>query len=372
MSKAITLHREQLYELVWSEPISKIGPRLGVSDVAIAKICKKLDVPRPPRGYWACLAHGYKMLKPPLPQLKKGAAEAYILDPISRPNKTLTQPDRLIPTVTVKSKVNRFHPVVVQLRSRLAKGNEDKFHRICTRPSTGISVSKKTLPRTCRILDALIRELEKRGFSSSLEEHGISVVVSNEIIRIEMVEPAKRKPELSTHKFGYQFQDFEPTGKLTISLWSRFLYGYQTTWSESRSNSIEARLGNIIALFETLPDLIRSKKEEEHQRRLSRERRQLRLRRQSDVFKLTKARAEHIDQLVENLQKACAVRTWISEVNESDSPPSATKRLARWASKYADHLDPLMEFKLKTLEQENVDSATNRGLHKYPYYRHGE
>ena len=45
MSKSVTFSRERLYELVWSQPISRIGPRYGVSDTAIAKICRKLDVP---------------------------------------------------------------------------------------------------------------------------------------------------------------------------------------------------------------------------------------------------------------------------------------------------------------------------------------
>ncbi len=42
--------REGLYELVWSEPISRISKRFGVSDVAVAKVCRKLNVPRPGRG----------------------------------------------------------------------------------------------------------------------------------------------------------------------------------------------------------------------------------------------------------------------------------------------------------------------------------
>src|SRR5687767_2075381 len=39
--------RQELYDLVWSTPGSKLSADFGVSDVAIAKRCGKLGVPRP-------------------------------------------------------------------------------------------------------------------------------------------------------------------------------------------------------------------------------------------------------------------------------------------------------------------------------------
>jgi len=37
--------REQLHARVWSTPVSKLSEEFGRSDVAIAKRCKKLNVP---------------------------------------------------------------------------------------------------------------------------------------------------------------------------------------------------------------------------------------------------------------------------------------------------------------------------------------
>ena len=53
-----SLFREDLYFLVWTMPTTKVAKILGVSDVAVAKRCKKLNVPKPPRGYWAKLQSG--------------------------------------------------------------------------------------------------------------------------------------------------------------------------------------------------------------------------------------------------------------------------------------------------------------------------
>ncbi|WP_164962574.1 hypothetical protein [Rubrivivax sp. JA1026] len=64
------LTRERLYELVWAKPRTQLAREMGVSDVWIGKQCRAMDVPMPPRGYWANLAAGAKARakyrKPPL------------------------------------------------------------------------------------------------------------------------------------------------------------------------------------------------------------------------------------------------------------------------------------------------------------------
>jgi hypothetical protein len=60
--------REKLYEEVWKEPVLVVANRYGISNVALAKACRKLAVPLPPRGYWARVRTGRKALpRPPLP-----------------------------------------------------------------------------------------------------------------------------------------------------------------------------------------------------------------------------------------------------------------------------------------------------------------
>lgn len=47
-----------LSALVWLMPSSSVAKMLGVSDVAIAKRCKKQNIQKPPRGYWAKVQAG--------------------------------------------------------------------------------------------------------------------------------------------------------------------------------------------------------------------------------------------------------------------------------------------------------------------------
>lgn len=55
---ALETYRRQLFDEVWSLPTQKVAARHGVSDVAIAKTCKRLKIPKPPRGYWNKKAAG--------------------------------------------------------------------------------------------------------------------------------------------------------------------------------------------------------------------------------------------------------------------------------------------------------------------------
>lgn len=66
------MSRERLYELVWKEPMLRVGERLGVSSSYMARVCTELRVPRPPRGYWAQLEFGKAPEKPALPETRHG------------------------------------------------------------------------------------------------------------------------------------------------------------------------------------------------------------------------------------------------------------------------------------------------------------
>jgi len=64
--------REDLYRLVWTSPLSEIAARLGVSDVGLAKLCRRAGVPIPGRGYWARTEAGQAVEPVPMQEAPKG------------------------------------------------------------------------------------------------------------------------------------------------------------------------------------------------------------------------------------------------------------------------------------------------------------
>lgn len=67
--------RKELYELIWSQPMRTVAASIGISDVALAKQCKKANIPVPNRGYWARQHAGKPTVQIPLPPRFPGSSD---------------------------------------------------------------------------------------------------------------------------------------------------------------------------------------------------------------------------------------------------------------------------------------------------------
>jgi hypothetical protein len=65
-----TWNREELYTEVWDRPLVKLAPKYGISAVALGKVCDKLQIPLPGRGYWIKKEFGKPVEQLPLPEAK--------------------------------------------------------------------------------------------------------------------------------------------------------------------------------------------------------------------------------------------------------------------------------------------------------------
>ena len=63
-------NRVELYNEVWDQPLVKLSQKYGISDVRLGKVCRKLQIPHPGRGYWAKRAVGQTVEQVPLPEFK--------------------------------------------------------------------------------------------------------------------------------------------------------------------------------------------------------------------------------------------------------------------------------------------------------------
>lgn len=87
-----TIQRAELYERVWAVPISTLCQEYGLSDNGLRKVCRRLGVPVPERGYWAKLAAGKARERPKLPVLAG--------KPVSE---TVTTRDEAAPSLAMRS-----------------------------------------------------------------------------------------------------------------------------------------------------------------------------------------------------------------------------------------------------------------------------
>lgn len=66
------MKRSELYARCWNKPTSAVATELGISDRGLAKLCKRFDIPVPPRGYWAKLRAGKSVVRTSLPDGEDG------------------------------------------------------------------------------------------------------------------------------------------------------------------------------------------------------------------------------------------------------------------------------------------------------------
>jgi hypothetical protein len=167
-----TINRKELYKKVWETPITRLSKEYGLSDVGFAKICKKHKIPRSPRGYWARKAAGQRVKRFPLPSGENVTIEISP-NPYSQNannNKHLIakiapskQPDEA--PIVVPDRLTSPHYLTKQ-SSEVLNGRQPDSEGIVfplKRGCLDISVSKASLRRALRIMDTIIKALEKRG-----------------------------------------------------------------------------------------------------------------------------------------------------------------------------------------------------------------
>ncbi|WP_156466988.1 MULTISPECIES: TetR/AcrR family transcriptional regulator [unclassified Phenylobacterium] len=87
---ARTLTREELYDRVWTRPMSACAADFGIGAYALTKFCERAAIPYPGRGYWSKVYAGRADPRPPLPPLPPGA-EASVTIPKAKPRRARTR-----------------------------------------------------------------------------------------------------------------------------------------------------------------------------------------------------------------------------------------------------------------------------------------
>jgi len=88
--------REELYDMIWREPMLRIGERLGLSSSYLTRVCVALRVPRPPMGHWTKVEFGLPSPQLPLPAARPGDPVVWS-PPVLRP-KPQRQARRIAPS----------------------------------------------------------------------------------------------------------------------------------------------------------------------------------------------------------------------------------------------------------------------------------
>lgn len=360
---SIKLTREELYERVWSTPATKLAKEFGISDVALGKICKKMNIPKPYPGYWQQLAVGRRVHKEKLPPIKQGVPEVtYIY-----PHQTVTpfqpenpeviaqieQESEPANSITVAETLHGAHPLVRYTRQVLEKDKPDDYGMLSwswNQRCMNVRVSKTSLHRALCIMDALLKALEKRGYAAEVSKDGpmaTYILIGVEKVKVRLSEKAnrsereltaeeKRKP---AHTISNRWI-YSPSGKLTFEI-DEYCDGLQKKWTDKAQSPLEGQLNDVLAGLILAGEAVRLRRIEREEEQ--RQQRELERRRIED-----QERRYYLDQHLKAWSESEHVREFLSTCEASlverkgelaaDSPEA---KWLRWAHRYADRIDPL-------------------------------
>lgn len=230
------LTREELYELVWSMPMTKVGKQLEISDVAVRKICVKYNIPRPPQGYWAS-ERRRRQVRPVLPKADQYASiiRIHVPERASAPlEPEIPLPDA-VEKVIAKGVPLRLGHRLGATSQELKRGETDKYGFL--RPRYGVAVheviaTKASLSRALHLMEFVFQVCAASGMEIEMPETSHSRLIMNTLIGIGDNKIALRiKSEVSRVNapvdpkgWGDKYA-FDDSGRLSLTVDGKKFFG---------------------------------------------------------------------------------------------------------------------------------------------------
>jgi|GEM_PF-2230516 len=348
-----TVTRAELFNLVWNEPMRTLAPKFGLSDVGLAKLCRRNAIPRPPVGYWA--TREGKRRRPKLPSATVNQNETILITPseIRKVDATSDLPKDISDLVT---SLNRAE-VTVPATCRRSYAMFEEWDA-SVRQDPWLSNRRPSLSpiekRRRRILFALTRQIEKwDGRLISVDQHRFKVEFGKDDVTFTLREPSNKidRPLTQQERRWWPDRrttpDLRPSGKLRLLIEAYFDRPIQKSWSDLEGKPLESRLhdvllGLLIALAE------------DRRRRLHREEEErLRRLREQEWFEFEQRRRAEEEKIQELRNEAAAwseaitIRSYIvaklERIGDDDGSRTAVEPWANWATTVADSMDPLLQ-----------------------------
>ena len=391
--------RETLYKEVWAAPVTEVAKKYKVSDVAIHKVCKSLEIPTPSQGYWAKLRAGKPVAKTPLPQSTKTAKKIGAQTGYTPPSETnqnvlefLGDEERAV-VMAVASQIllpdenERMHSKIIAHRKVIAewkkqeeRNSNDKWRprNAPAPPFLANTISNTSIPRACRIIDALIKAMEPLGckLTDNLEfaVNGETVCVSfsesqDKINHIPTKEENRQLLEYEEKRRKYSYAsrpqiskyDYQYNGRLCLKI------NNQKSFRDCKAYQLEDRLGDMMlelyAAAEGLRQQRLAREEAERKRQEDARREEERRKRYNTEVDRTLALAN----IADDYDTACKIRRYISayKVAHLDEDISEWQE---WANAKADWYDPTISREDELLGKRDHAKAKDEKTPKHSGY----
>lgn len=351
----------------------KLAAEFGISDVGLAKICRKNGIPLPGLGHWRLVETGHPPKQEPLPAIEPGQSDTITITPYERGPHDLPRKAELgpIPKVEVGTSREITHPLALRLKKVFQPTSKNEQGHMIPREIKGpnIRVSADTFPRVLRILDALFFAAERQGRSlvwDPAPEAKPRILVDGEGITLAVLEKFDRQAHTLTQdeikrrkKNEYVWVpqwDYVPTGELRLWIdglpWD--LRHIRTAWADGKTRRVENCLGEALAILPHLAKALREVREDHERERLREEEE----RRQAEKRRAERAeydrKAKITTQFLRGWKDSKALHKFAVAIEElagkssRDEQKKELLEMAKWIGTHADYVDPLTDLNWMT------------------------
>ena len=350
----VEVTRQELYNLVWSKPMSKLALEYNLSDNGLRKICKKFDIPLPQLGHWQKIQFNKKVKIIPLPKDFKGEDSITLNKGETKVNDGITNFSKLLKEITddtalsfkVPDKLSNPDKLISEAKENLANKSKEKYgtYRGITTTSNdiiNISVAPKNCNRALRIMDKIIKLLKQRGHNVIVKYDTTYVVIREEEIKIRLRERLKRIT-IPDAKYSWSSTDYIPTGILTFKVDEY----PEKEFYDNNNQTLEEQIPKILTKLELVSDKLKRDNEE-------REIRHQEYKKQREIEEAIKKRhaneIENFKKLLEDSErwkKATDLRNFIKELESNaikeNKLSEELSNWIKWSNNKADWFDPLV------------------------------
>lgn len=350
--RKITFQRTELYEKVWTTPLTHLKKEYEISTHQLSKVCKELNIPTPSNGNWSKLRHGKDVTKVPLPDSSTTSFTLTVTEPktdLPKVNSTLNR------TITVPKKLSSPHSLVREAQKNIDTDSLNRFNRIEGGSPLDLSVSPDNVDRALRILDTILKECERHGYSiHTYSENNSSwtyIKVDKEKVYLQLREEGKRRKRNLEEKDDPWEDDYEytPTGKIRLYLLkNKWTTNGRKTISDTSSKNVEERLDELFVKLEHQAEELKKRKikiqESNKEQEQKRKTRAKAARQHEEELK----RYGSLEQQAESFNKSQHISELVKEVIERKAQHNFSSNEAlrlegwiRWAENHARELDPV-------------------------------
>ena len=364
------IKRSELHRVVWEDALSKLAPKLGLSDVGLRKICKRHNIPLPPQGYWARSPERRSPKRTALPQPDKDWDLEFSIPLQATPEGQNELDDKFGPQIAAESlPENQIavvphqeprHLMTKAVAKRLEKARADQYGGItCAIPAAfRVRVPRESIDRALGIIDALAVAFDARGLGieKGAENGTAGVRVGGQLLRLSLEETSSRQVHRATEverdairRRGYSsapLYDFRPSGNMTLKIENIWQAGVQSSWRDTSARRIEDRLNEVMAgLYRAAHAIdIKERKEAERQRRVDAEnarRAGLRSERENEAKFFTQLEASAKDWHRAEILRGFAAAVEAKARQIDGTLPEVKAAWVLRARRIADRVDPL-------------------------------